>query len=127
MVRLAALALQAHQLQTPVQRRRHVALARFVRPDDPDASSPTSPASACGSKWASRRQAAHQGLQQGRSVIVYCFNHASEIWWKGIETKLTRPGKLQVWRIPTEASQAMAAAGRAQRTAAGHGAGRRAT
>jgi uncharacterized protein YaeQ len=43
------------------------------------------------------------------SVIVYCFNHASEVWWKGIETKLTRLDKLQVWRIPTEASQAMAA------------------
>ena len=57
------------------------------------------------------------------SVIVYCFNHASEVWWKGIETKLTRLEKLQVWRIPTEASQAMAAYGRAQHAAAGHGAG----
>ena len=43
------------------------------------------------------------------SVLVYCFNHASEVWWKGIESKLTRLEKLQVWRIPTEASQAMAA------------------
>ena len=42
------------------------------------------------------------------SVIVYCFNHAAEIWWKGIESKLSRLDKLQVWRIPTEASQALA-------------------
>jgi uncharacterized protein YaeQ len=42
-------------------------------------------------------------------VIVYCFNHAAEIWWRGIETKLTRPQNLSVYRVPTEASQALAA------------------
>ncbi|MDH6591942.1 uncharacterized protein YaeQ [Variovorax sp. TBS-050B] len=41
-------------------------------------------------------------------VIVYCFNHAAEIWWRGIEGKLTRPQNLQVHRVPTEASQALA-------------------
>jgi len=42
-------------------------------------------------------------------VVVYCFNHAAEIWWRGIETKLTRPQNLRVFRIPTAASQALAA------------------
>ena len=42
-------------------------------------------------------------------VIVYCFNHAAEIWWRGIENKLTRPQNLQVYRVPTESSQALAA------------------
>jgi uncharacterized protein YaeQ len=42
-------------------------------------------------------------------VIVYCFNHAAEIWWRGIESKLTRPQNLSVYRVPTEASQALAA------------------
>ncbi|MBT2335968.1 YaeQ family protein [Variovorax paradoxus] len=42
-------------------------------------------------------------------VIVYCFNHAAEIWWRGIENKLARPQNLQVYRVPTEASQALAA------------------
>jgi len=42
-------------------------------------------------------------------VIVYCFNHAAEIWWRGIENKLSRPQNLQVYRVPTEASQALAA------------------
>ncbi|MDR6888559.1 MULTISPECIES: YaeQ family protein [Variovorax] len=42
-------------------------------------------------------------------VIVYCFNHAAEIWWRGIENKLTRPQNLSVYRVPTEASQALAA------------------
>jgi hypothetical protein len=39
---------------------------------------------------------------------VYCFNHAAEIWWRGIENKLTRPQNLSVFRIPTGASQALA-------------------
>jgi len=42
-------------------------------------------------------------------VIVYCFNHAAEIWWRGIENKLARPQNLSVYRVPTEASQALAA------------------
>ena len=42
-------------------------------------------------------------------VIVYCFNHAAEIWWRGIEGKLSRPQNLQVYRVPTDASQALAA------------------
>ena len=41
-------------------------------------------------------------------MIVYCFNHAAEVWWKGIETKLSRLEKLQVWRVPAEAAQALA-------------------
>ena len=39
---------------------------------------------------------------------VYCFHHAAEVWWKGIENKLTRLDKLQVFRVPTEAAQALA-------------------
>ena len=35
-------------------------------------------------------------------------SHSAEIWWKGIETKLTRLDRLQVWRVPTVASQALA-------------------
>lgn len=42
-------------------------------------------------------------------VIVYCFNHAAEIWWRGIEGKLSRPQNLQVYRVPSDASQALAA------------------
>jgi uncharacterized protein YaeQ len=42
-------------------------------------------------------------------VIVYCFNHAAEVWWRGIETKLTRLQNLSVCRVPAAASQALAA------------------
>ena len=41
-------------------------------------------------------------------VVVYCFNHAAEIWWRGIENKLTRPQNLHVFRVPTAASQLLA-------------------
>lgn len=41
-------------------------------------------------------------------MIVYCFSHAAEIWWRGIEGKLTRPQNLQVYRVPADASQALA-------------------
>jgi uncharacterized protein YaeQ len=30
------------------------------------------------------------------------------VWWRGIETKLSRLDKLQVWRLPTEAAPALA-------------------
>ena len=42
------------------------------------------------------------------AVIVYCFHHAAEVWWKGIENKLTRLDKLQVWRLPADAAQQLA-------------------
>jgi uncharacterized protein YaeQ len=42
-------------------------------------------------------------------VLVYCFNHAAEIWWRGMQAKLARPQNLSVLRVPTEASQELAA------------------
>jgi uncharacterized protein YaeQ len=42
-------------------------------------------------------------------VRVYAFHHAAEVWWRGIQTKLTRLDRLQVWRLPADAAQALAA------------------
>ena len=39
---------------------------------------------------------------------VYCFHHAAEVWWRGIETKLTRLSNLSVFRVPATASQELA-------------------
>jgi len=50
----------------------------------------------------------NKACQKSDVVMVYCFNHAAEVWWRGIESKLSRMDKLQVWRVPTEASQALA-------------------
>jgi uncharacterized protein YaeQ len=42
-------------------------------------------------------------------VILYAFGSAADVWWRGIETKLARLEKLQVWRLPTEVAPALAA------------------
>jgi uncharacterized protein YaeQ len=47
-------------------------------------------------------------------VSVYSFGTSTPIWWKGIESKLTRAKNLAVWQIPADQSQALAAL--AQRT-----------
>jgi len=42
-------------------------------------------------------------------VCVYAFNHAADVWWRGIQNALTKPRNLQVWRIPSASAQALAA------------------
>ena len=42
-------------------------------------------------------------------VHVYAFNHATPVWWKGIQTKLTRPQNLNVYQVPSEAAKALEA------------------
>ena len=43
------------------------------------------------------------------AVVVYAFSSAADVWWRGIQGKLTRLDKLTVWRVPTEAAQSLAA------------------
>jgi uncharacterized protein YaeQ len=112
MIRLVALALQAHQLQTLCNGDGTLAFgAGLSDPDDPDASL----TDFTGHKrlWIEVGQPEDKPLskacQKADQVVVYCFNHAAEVWWRGIESKLTRLDKLQIWRVPTEASQALAA------------------
>ena len=49
-----------------------------------------------------------KACSQADAVRVYPFGHAADVWWKGIETKLTRLDKLQVWRLPSEAVSSLA-------------------
>ena len=42
-------------------------------------------------------------------VLLYCFSNAAEIWWRGVQNKLSRPQNLSVFRVPAPASQALAA------------------
>lgn len=42
-------------------------------------------------------------------VTIYCYGSAAPIWWQGIATKLTRLRNLEVWRLPAEQAQALAA------------------
>ena len=41
-------------------------------------------------------------------MILYAFGSAADVWWRGIESKLTRLDKLQVWRLPTDVAPALA-------------------
>ncbi len=111
MVRLVALALHAHELQDTCRGDGTLAFgAGLSDPDDPDASL----TDFTGRKrlWIEVGQPEDKPLAKACSkadaVVVYAFHHAAEVWWKGIETKLTRLDRLQVWRIPAEASQQLA-------------------
>ena len=42
-------------------------------------------------------------------VVVYAFAAAAPIWWAALAGKVTRLGNLEVWRLPAEQSQALAA------------------
>lgn len=112
MIRLVALALNAHKLQDVCQGDGTLAFgAGLSNVDEPDVwlrdfTGETK-------LWVEVGQPEDKPIIKacGKSdeVIVYCFNHAAEIWWRGIENKLTRPQNLSVYRVPTEASQALAA------------------
>ena len=111
MIRLAAMALQAHTLQDVCAGDGILAFgAGLSDPEDPDASL----TDYTGRKrvWVEVGQPEDKPLlkacQKADSVLVYCFHHAAEVWWKGMESKLTRLDKLQVWRVPAEQSQALA-------------------
>jgi uncharacterized protein YaeQ len=41
-----------------------------------------------------------KACSQADQVRLYAFGHAAEVWWRGIENKLSRLDRLQVWRLP---------------------------
>ena len=112
MVRLVALALQAHRLQTELGGDGTLAFgAGLSDPDEPDVwlrdyTGQTR-------LWVEVGQPEDKPLakacNKADAVVVYAFSHAAEVWWRGIESKLARLDKLQVWRIPSETAQALAA------------------
>ena len=112
MVRLLALALQAHELQDTCRGDGQLAFgAGLSDPDDPDVSL----TDFTGRKrlWIEVGQPEDKPLSKACSradaVVVYAFAHAADVWWKGIQPKLTRLPKLQVWRVPSDAAQQLAA------------------
>jgi uncharacterized protein YaeQ len=111
MVRLAALALNAYQLQSVCNGDGTLAFgAGLSDPDDPDVS--LTDFTGLKRLWIEVGQPEDKPISKAcnkaDAVLLYCFAYSAEIWWKGIETKLTRLDRLQVWRIPAERSQALA-------------------
>jgi uncharacterized protein YaeQ len=110
MIRLVALALNAYQLESVCNGDGILAFgAGLSDPNDPDLSLKDYTGQT--RLWVEVGQPEDKPLlkacQKADAVLLYAFNHAAEVWWRGIETKLTRLDKLQVWRVPTEASQAL--------------------
>ena len=111
MIRLAALALNAYKLQSECNGDGTLAFgAGLSDVEDPDVSL----TDFTGRKrlWIEVGQPDEKPISKAcnkaDAVLLYCFAHSADIWWKGIATKLTRLDRLQVWRVPTEGSQALA-------------------
>lgn len=112
MVRLVALALQAYKLQAVCNGDGTLAFgAGLSDPNEPDVwlrdfTGQTR-------LWMEVGQPEDKPLLKacGRAdeVVLYCFNHAAEVWWRTMESKLARPKNLHVFRVPTTASQALIA------------------
>jgi uncharacterized protein YaeQ len=41
-------------------------------------------------------------------VSVYSFSHSTPVWWKNLESKISRAQNLTVWQIPSDQSQSLA-------------------
>jgi uncharacterized protein YaeQ len=110
MVRLAAIALQAYKLNTICNGDATLSFgAGLSDPDEPDAW--LRDFTGRTRLWLEVGQPEDKPLikacGKADEVVLYCFNHAAEVWWKGMENKLSRPQNLSVFRIPTAASQAL--------------------
>jgi len=112
MVRLVALAIHAHELQDTCGGDGTLAFgAGLSDPEDPDVLL----TDFTGRKriWIEVGQPEDKPLLKACSkadaVFVYAFGSAADVWWRGIENKLTRLDRLQVWRLPTEVAPALAA------------------
>ena len=112
MVRLAALAFNAHEIVTLCRGDATLAFgAGLSDPDDPDLAL----VDFTGRKrlWVEVGQPEDKPLAKACSqadvVRVYAYGHAAEVWWRGIENKLSRLDRLQVWRLPFDDMPALMA------------------
>ena len=110
MIRLCALALQAHKLQTVCNGDGTLSFgAGLSNPDEPDVWLKDFTGRI--RLWIEAGQPEDKPLikacGKADEVMLYCFNHAAEVWWKGMQNKLSRPQNLSVFRVPTLASQAL--------------------
>ena len=111
MVRLAAMALNAWQLQGLCNGDGTLAFGTGLSdPDDPDVHI----TDFTGAKrlWIEVGQPEEKPITKacGKSdhVLVYPFNHAAHVWWKGLSGKLARQDKLEVFYLPSDITQQLA-------------------
>ena len=112
MARVIALALNAHALQSDCRGDATLAFGRGLSdPDDPDVS--ITDFTGRHRLWVEVGQPEDKPLARAASradrVRVYVFAPSAEVWWRAIETRLSRLDRLEVWRLSSEASQTLAA------------------
>ena len=112
MVRLVALALHAHKLQSACGGDGTLAFgAGLSDPEEPDVW--LRDFTGRTRLWIEVGQPEDKALikacGKADEVVLYCFSHSAEIWWRGIESKLSRPQNLSVFRLPADGSQALRA------------------
>jgi uncharacterized protein YaeQ len=111
MVRLAALALNAHKLQTVCNGDATLGFGGGLStPDEADVVLRDYTGRA--RVWIEVGQPEDKPLAKAcglsDEVIVYAYSSAADVWWRGIQGKLARLPNLSAWRIPAEQSQALA-------------------
>jgi uncharacterized protein YaeQ len=111
MVRLAALALNAHKLQTVCKGDATLGFGGGLStPEDADVI--LRDFTGRPRVWIEVGQPEDKPVAKAcglaDEVIVYAYAAAADIWWRGIEGKLVRLANLSVWRISAESSQALA-------------------
>ena len=112
MMRLAALALNAHQVQDLCGGDARIGFgAGLSSPDEPDVL--LTDFTGRVRLWIEVGQPDDRPLVKACSkadqALVYAYGHQAELWWRGIEGKLARLPKLGVWRVPAAEAQALAA------------------
>jgi uncharacterized protein YaeQ len=112
MVRLAAFALQAHRVQTIAGGDAAWTFGRGLSdPDDPDVV--LTDFTGLRRVWIEVGQPEERPLAkacgQADLVVVYPFASSAPVWWRGIENKVSRLPRLEVWRLPAAATQELAA------------------
>jgi uncharacterized protein YaeQ len=111
MVRLAALALNAHKLQTVCNGDATLSFGGGLStPEEPDVVIRDYTQRA--RVWLEVGQPEDRPIAKACSlsdeVVVYPFSSSADVWWRGIEGKLVRLANLSVWRIASDSSQALA-------------------
>ncbi len=112
MMRLVALALNAHELNDLCGGDATLAFgAGLSSPDEPDVmlTDYTNRLRLWMEVGHPEDKPLAKACSKADAVRLYAYGPTAEVWWRGIENKLSRLEKLQVWRIPSESAQALAA------------------
>ncbi len=112
MLRLAAYAWQAHELQDRCGGDGFLNFGEAIcQPDEPDLQLVDFTEAV--RLWVQVGQPSDKALSKAcaraERVVVYAYDHAAEVWWQGIAGKVHRLGKLEVNAVPAAQSQALAA------------------